>query len=148
MTSAIRCLGRAGLRVQTERVELGFGFDLLGPERRQRNPEKADAARDREKRFEQGVADLPELIAAADRVVTGAASGDLPEVRELDFERDGAPANAGALAVAPDLVRDLVERLARGLVGVRSAGKVFSAPTDLRMRLATTGRSSMPCEAQ
>jgi hypothetical protein len=32
-------------------VELGFGFDLLGPERRQRNPEKADAARDREKRI-------------------------------------------------------------------------------------------------
>jgi hypothetical protein len=67
--------------------------------------------------------DLAELIAAADRVVTGAASGDLPEIRELDFERDGAPANAGALAVAPDLVRDLVERLARGLVGVEVGGK-------------------------
>jgi hypothetical protein len=77
-------VSRPGWASRSDReVELGFGFDLLGPERRQRNPEKADAARDREKRFEQGVADLPELIAAADRVVTGAASGDLPKFANL-----------------------------------------------------------------
>src|SRR4029077_18939757 len=41
----------------------------------------------------------------------------------LELERDCAPTNTGALAVPPDLVDDLSERITRGLVGEEIGGK-------------------------
>src|SRR5215470_6917426 len=55
--------------------------------------------------------------------LTGAASRDHPEVGELKLERDGAAASSGALAVAPDLIDDLLKRLTRGFVGKEIGGK-------------------------
>ena len=103
-------------------------FSLLSRRRRQRNAEEANASRNGKDRFEQGVAELFELASARDRGLTGAAAGDLPEVGELDLERDGAPANTGVLAVPPDLVDDLLQRIARSLIGEQIGRKrVFGA---------------------
>jgi hypothetical protein len=43
------------------------------------------------------------------------AAGDLLEISIFDFQRDGAPAGPGALAVTPDLVDEWQQRIARGL---------------------------------
>ena len=51
------------------------------------------------------------------------APRDLPEVGELDFERDGAPTSPRALAVAPDRVDDLSKRITRSRVGEEVYGK-------------------------
>src|SRR5438874_4885086 len=63
-----------------------------------------NASHDRKERFEQAVAELFELASRPDRHLTGAAARDDLKVGELDLERDGAAANAGALAVVPYLV--------------------------------------------
>jgi hypothetical protein len=69
------------------------------------------------------VAELFELAAGPDLRLPGAASHDLPEAGELDLERNGAPATAGSLAVLPDLVNDLPQRIARSFVGEEIGGK-------------------------
>jgi hypothetical protein len=68
-------------------------------------------------------------------ILAGAASRDLLEVSELDLECDRAPANTGALAVPPDLVDDLTQRITRGFVGDEIGGKRrhFVAPTPVRI---------------
>src|SRR5207237_9710852 len=70
------------------------------------------------------VAQLLEFTAGCDRYLAGMASRDLPEVHELDFERDSARADAGALAVAPYLVDDVSQliscRLVREEIGRKS----------------------------
>jgi hypothetical protein len=76
-----------------------------------------------EKRLEQCVADLFELASRPDLRLPGAASCDLLEVSEFDFECDGAPTNTGALAVPPDLVDDLSEGIPPGFVGDEIDGK-------------------------
>ena len=63
-----------------------------------------------------GVAELFELASRPDRYPTGAAARDNLKVGELELERDGTAANAGALAVAPHLVDDLLKRVPRGFV--------------------------------
>src|SRR5262249_3561818 len=72
---------------------------------------------------EQSVAELFELASRPDRHLTGAAARDDPEVGELDLERHGAAANAGALAVVPYLVDDLAKRIARGFVDEEIGGE-------------------------
>jgi hypothetical protein len=57
------------------------------------------------------------------RVLTGAAPRDDLKVGELDLERDGPAANAGALAVVPYLVDDLSKRVPRGFVGEEIGGE-------------------------
>ena len=88
-------------------AEFGFAFRLFSGERRQGNTEEPDTLRDREKRFEQRVAEIFQLALRPDLNLTGAAARDELEVRELHLERDGAAANTGALAVSPHLVDDL-----------------------------------------
>jgi hypothetical protein len=59
------------------------------------------------------------------------AARDLLEVGELDLEHDRAAPSTGALAVLPDLVDDLLERVTRRLVDeeVKSASSItFSGP--------------------
>ena len=62
---------------------------------------------------EQGVPELFEFASRPDLNLTGAASGDLLKVSELDLERDCAAAKTGALAVPPDLVDDFSESVPR-----------------------------------
>jgi hypothetical protein len=70
------------------------------------------------------VAELFELAPGPDLRLPGAASHDLPEAGELDVERNGAPATAGSLAVLPDLVDDLPQRIARSFVGRKARSRV------------------------
>ena len=123
-------------------------LSLFRRERRNGDTQEPNAFRDRKERFEQGVAELFELASRPDRHLTGAAAGDNLKVGELDLDRHGAAANAGALAVVAYLVDDLSKRVPRDFVGEEIGGNVFSAPTDLRIRSARTGRSSTPREAQ
>src|SRR5205814_6721816 len=55
--------------------------------------------------------------------LTGAASRDLPEVGELDLQRDGAPPCAGALAMRPYLFDDVPQLIASRLIGDEICGK-------------------------
>jgi len=80
--------------------------------------------------------------------LTGAAARNDLKVGELHLEGDSAAANSGALAIRPDLAGNIPKRIPRGFVGEKIGGNVFSAPTDLRVRSARTGRSSMPRAAQ
>src|SRR4029077_13369707 len=96
---------------------------LFRPERRHGNTQEPNASRDGKKRFEQGVAELFELASRPDRDLTGAAARNDLKVGEFDLERDGAAANAGALAVAPHLVDDLSKRAPRGFVGEEVGGE-------------------------
>ena len=45
------------------------------------------------------------------------------KVGELDLEGDGAAANAGALAIRPDLADNFPKRIPRGFVGEEIGGK-------------------------
>src|SRR5262249_31941612 len=98
-------------------------FSLFRPERRHRDTQEPNASHDGKERFEQGVAELFELASRPDRHLAGAAARDNPKVGELDLERDGAAASAGALAVAPYLVDDLSKRVPRGFVSEEIGGE-------------------------
>src|SRR5262249_26291660 len=74
-----------------------------------------------------------------DRDLTGAAACDDPEVRELDLERDGAAANAGALAVAPHLVDDLSKRVPRDFVGEEIGRGGVLGPRGFAYSIGTVG---------
>src|SRR3974377_849784 len=85
-------------------------FRLFSPFRRERrhgNTQEPNAFHDGKERFEQGVAELFEFASRPDRHLTSAAARDDLKVGELDLDRHGAAANAGALAVVPYLVDDL-----------------------------------------
>src|SRR5437763_15292030 len=105
-------MGHTGQKIAlpSRRVAASNGqaeFRLFSPfrlERRHGNTQEPNASHDRKERFEQGVAELFELASRPDRHLTGAAARDHLKVGELDLERDGAAANAGALAVVPYLV--------------------------------------------
>src|SRR5437879_10767610 len=92
-----------------------FGF--FCPKQGQGDTEEPNTLSDRKQRCEQRIAQLFEFAARRDSYLAGAASRDLPEVGELDLQRDGAPARPGALAVAPDLVDDVSKLILRGFVG-------------------------------
>jgi hypothetical protein len=118
----------AGSRRQT--VPKGAGrirILLLQPAplqvRTQRDTQEPNAPCDRKERFEQCVAELFEFPSRPDLHLTGAASRDLLEVSEFDLERDCAAAEPGALAVPPNLVDDLSQRVARRFVGEEIGGK-------------------------
>src|SRR5438477_12791495 len=97
--------GLPGRRVAASNGQAEFRlFSPFRPERRHGNTQEPNASHDRKERFEQGVAELFELTSRPDRHLTGAAARDDLKVGELDLERDGAAANAGALAVVPYLV--------------------------------------------
>src|SRR5262249_47577363 len=97
-------------------------LSLFRRERRHGDTQEPNAFGDRKERFEQGIAELFELALRPDRHLTGAARDNL-KVGELDLERDGAAANAGALAIAPYLVDDFSKRVSRGFVGEEIGGE-------------------------
>ena len=70
----------------TGQAEFGLAFRRFR-EGRQGDPEEPNASLDRKERFEQRVAELLEFASCPDLHLTGAASGDLPEVGEFDLER-------------------------------------------------------------
>src|SRR5262249_916463 len=90
-------------RVWIAALRLGFRCR----ERGQRDTEEPDALSDRKQRFQQRMAQLFEFGAAGNRYLAGVAPGDLPEIRELDLECDGAPASPRTLAMPPHLVDDV-----------------------------------------
>ena len=69
--------------------------------------------------------ELIDTLSLAGRVavITGAASGDLPEVGEFDLECDGTGAETGALAVSPNLSNNLLKRCTRSFEGKQIGGK-------------------------
>src|SRR5437868_8295645 len=116
--------GLPGRRVPASNGQAEFRlFSPFRPERRHGNTQEPNASHDRKERFEQGVAELFELTSRPDRHLTGAAARDDLKIGELDLERDGAAANAGALAVVPYLVDDLSKRVPRGFVGEEIGGE-------------------------
>src|ERR1700730_17205645 len=138
-------LARLGESVNLKRqAELGLAFQLLLAERRQGHAEKADAFCDREQWLEQRVAKLLDFGSRRKERLTGQASRDLLEIGIFHFQGHRAPANLCSLASAPDLFDDRLEPLACGLECEDIGGKGVSAPRDLRIRSARTGRSSMP----
>src|SRR5215472_8632720 len=98
-------------------------LSLFRRERRHGDTQEPNASGDRKEWFEQSVAELFELASRPDRDLTGAAARDDPKIGELDLERDGAAANAGALAVVPHFVDDLSKRVPRGFVGEEIGGE-------------------------
>jgi len=58
------------------------------------------------------------------------------------------PSRARRLAVLPDLVDQWAQFDGQRFVVCQVPRNVLSAPTDLRIRLARTGRSSIPREIQ
>src|SRR5437763_4348718 len=116
-------------------------FSPFRPERRHGHTQEPNASHDRKERFEQGVAELFELTSRPDRHLTGAAARDDLKIGELDLERDGAAANAGALAVVPYLVDDLSKRVPRGFVGEEIGGERVLGGDGFAYRTGATGRS-------
>src|SRR6516162_5649498 len=113
-----------GRRIAASNGQAEFRLlSLFRRERRHGNTEEPNASHDRKERFEQGVAKLFELASRPDRHLTGAATRDDPKVGELDLERHGATANAGALAVVPYLVDDLSKCVPRGFVDEEIGGE-------------------------
>src|SRR6516225_4264986 len=112
-------VGVCGLHGQAEFRLLS----LFRRERRHGDTQEPNASGDGKERFEQSVAELFELASRPNRDLTGAAARDDLKVGELDLERHGAAANAGALAVVPYLVDDLSKRVPRGFVGEEIGGE-------------------------
>jgi hypothetical protein len=112
---------------------------LLCRERRQREAQEPNTPGDRKDRLEQRVAEIFEFAAAGpDLRLAGAAARDLPKVRELDLERDGAAASPGALAMLPDLVNDILKRRPRIGAGM---------PASLSLESKTLGAPFAPSTA-
>src|SRR6516162_3913196 len=113
-----------GRRIAVSNGQAEFRLlSLFRSERRHGDTQEPNASHDRKERFEQGVAELFELASRPDRHLTGAAARDDLKVGELDLERDGAAASAGALAVVPYLVDNLSKRVPRGFVGEEICGE-------------------------
>ena len=92
-------------------------FALLRAERRQRDTEEPNTFSNGKQRLEQRVAELFKFDTRRNRYLTGSASRDLPEIGELDLQRDGAATSPGALAVAPDRVDDVPQLISSRLDG-------------------------------
>ena len=71
--------------------------------------------------------------------LTGAAARNDLKVTELDLERDRAAANAGALAIAPDLVDNLSKRIPRHFVGEEIGGKRVLGPNGFAYPVGADG---------
>src|SRR6516164_4435853 len=113
-----------GRRIAVSNGQAEFRLlSLFRRERRHGDTQEPNASGDRKERFEQGVAELFKFASRPDRHLTGAAARDNPKVGELDLERDGAAASAGALAVTPHLIDDLAKRALRGFVGEEIGGE-------------------------